>query len=62
MELVLVQVEALEEDQAEGRAEWGARGPGQDLRENAYVPAVELLLLIERDFPAISGAVLSAVR
>jgi hypothetical protein len=61
-EVVLVQVEALEEDQAEGRGEWGARDPGQDLRENVYVPAVGLLSPTRRDIPATSGAVLSAAR
>jgi len=60
-EVVLVQGEALEGEQPEGRVEWEERDPAQDLRENAYVPAVELLLLIKRDFPATSGTVLSAV-
>ena len=60
-EVVLVQGEALEGEQAEGRGEWGARGPAQDPLENVYVPAVELLLLIKRGFPATSGTVLSAV-
>jgi hypothetical protein len=61
-EVDLAQAEVWEEEQAEERAEWGERDPVQDLRENAYVPAVELLLLIKRDFPATSGTVPSAVR
>lgn len=61
-EVVLAQGEALEGEQAEGQAEWEARDPARAPGENVSVPAVELLLPIRQDYPATSGAVLSAVR
>jgi len=61
-EVVLVQGEALEGEQAEGRVEWEARDPVRDPGENVCVPAVELLLPIRRDYPATSETVLNAVR
>jgi hypothetical protein len=60
-EVALVQGEALEGEQAEGRAEWEARDPAPAPLENACVRVVEILLPIRRDYPATSGAVLSAV-
>jgi hypothetical protein len=68
MELVLPgaadreRVEALEGEQAEGQAEWEARGPAQGREENVCVPVVELLLPIRRGCRVISGAVPSAER
>ena len=46
--------EDLEEEQAEGQVEWGARSPAQDLLENVCVPAVELQSPMRSDFRATS--------
>lgn len=61
-EVVPVQGEALEGEQAEGRGEWEARDPVRAPRENVRVRAVEPLLPTRRGPHATSGAVLSAAR
>ena len=55
------QVEALEEEQAEERGEWEARGPARAQGENVCAPVVEPPLPIRRDYPATSGAVPSVI-
>jgi hypothetical protein len=61
-EVVLVQGAALEGEEAEGQAEWGARGPVRAPRENASVPVVEPLFPTRRGPHATSGAAPSVGR